>query len=385
MAYVIGLMSGTSLDGVDAALVDINDKRTKLICFESFSMPADTRQRILDCCSPERSDIRLACSLNVELGYLFANAARMVCEKAGISLKDVLCVASHGQTVYHIPQHENGWLASTLQLGEPAIIAHETGVQVVSGFRAMDMAAGGRGAPLVPYTEYLLYRSGMDRALLNIGGIANVTMLPAHCAMADVLAFDTGPGNMIMDALARLLFDEPYDAGGALAAQGQPNETILTEWLNLPYFYLPPPKATGRELFGEQFVREALQRWPKVNSHDWLSTAAHFTARSVIHGLRDHVFPRCPVTQLVVSGGGSHNKTLLSLLSDLLPPSCALFRQEDLGWPSDAKEAVAFALLGYETIHGRAGNLPAATGARHPVILGNITPAPLRSSTSLKE
>lgn len=377
MVYVIGLMSGTSLDGVDAALVDISEGQTKLIHFETVPLPDDTRQRILDCCSPERSNIVLACSLNAELGRLFADAARAVCRGAGIPLAQVLCIASHGQTVYHIPQDEGGWLASTLQLGEPAVIAYETGVQVVSGFRAMDMAAGGRGAPLVPYTEYLLYRSDMDRALLNIGGIANVTVLPARCAMEDVLAFDTGPGNMIMDALTRRLFDLPYDARGALAAMGQPDETILAEWMGMPYFRLPPPKATGREQFGEQFVQHALDRWPLVQPHDWLATAAHFTARSVMLGMERFVFPHHAVAQLVISGGGSHNQTLLNLMSDLLPDTCRLLRQEDLGWPSDAKEAVAFALLGYETIHGRPGNLPAATGARCSVILGNITPRPL--------
>lgn len=374
--YVIGLMSGTSLDGADAALVRFGeDGKPELVHFLTLMMPGDLKTQVLDCCSLDRSDIRLTCGLNARLGAFFAQAALRALEESGVPREEVLCVASHGQTVYHIPVAEAGWPPSTLQLGEPAVIACETGLAVVSSFRAMDMAAQGRGAPLVPYVDYLLFRCGHNRALQNIGGIGNVTALKAGCLPDEVIAFDTGPGNMVMDALARRLFDMPFDEDGRLAAQGQPREHILQDWLGLPFFSLAPPKATGRELFGEQFVLEALAKYPDVSPNDWLATAALFTAASIRRSLEDYVVPHFPVEELVVSGGGSYNPTLLAMIKDQLP-GVRVRTQEDLGFRSDAKEALAFAVLGRETMLGRPGNLPAATGARRQVILGNITSAP---------
>jgi anhydro-N-acetylmuramic acid kinase len=373
--YVIGLMSGTSLDGADAALVSFEKEQPELIDFLFVPMPAVLKQKILDCCSIEKSNIALTCSLNVELGHYFANATLSLCRQAGVQRERVLCIASHGQTVYHIPQTEGEWLASTLQLGEPAVIAYETGLPVVSSFRAMDMAAGGRGAPLVPYVDFLLFKCGENRALQNIGGIGNVTVLPANCAAEKVIAFDTGPGNMVIDSFAQHLFHIQYDEDGRLAARGKPNEKVLAAWMAEPFFSLPPPKATGRELFGEQFIQTALEAFPNVLPHDWLATAAMFTAMSISRSYKDFVFPLCPVSEVIVSGGGSYNLTLLNDIRAQLP-ECRVLRQEDLGFRSDAKEAMAFAVLGYETMMGRPGNLPSATGAARPVILGNITPAP---------
>lgn len=376
MALVVGLMNGTSVDGCDAALVHIEDHKTSLIKFISLPTPPALKQKILDCCSLERSDIRLTCAVNFEIGRFFAQAVKEVCTQADVNPQDLYCIGSHGQTVYHIPVDDGDYPASTLQLGEPAIIAWETGAPVVSSFRAMDMAAGGRGAPLVPYTEYLLYRSDKSRALQNLGGIGNVTVLPANCSLDQVFAFDTGPANMIVDGLMQTLFGLPYDAGGTLAASGSVNHALLAEWMQIPYISQKPPKATGRELFGMQFVKAQITAHPDIKPRDLVATATAFTASSIAYNYQHFVFPRCPLEEVVLAGGGSHNNTMRRMLKELLP-GCSVLTQEDLGFSSDAKEAVAFAVLAYETMNGRPGNAPGATGASCPVILGNITPAPV--------
>lgn len=375
MAYAIGLISGTSLDGCDAALVHIANRQAELIAFLTLPMSAALRARIMDCCSLDRSNIALTCSVNAELGYWFSEAAEAVCEQAGISLEEVACIGSHGQTVYHIPVSNVGLAASTLQLGEPAIIAYKTRRPVVSSFRAMDMAAGGRGAPLVPFAEYMLYRTDYDRALQNLGGIGNVTGLPANCALDDVFAFDTGPANMIIDELAACFFGVPFDDKGAIAASGQVNETVLAEWMGISFVTDPPPKATGRELYGKQFVDAAICTYPDIAPADWLATATRYTAETIRINYAQYVFPRCDAREIILSGGGAHNLTLRRMLVELFPTRTIL-TQEDIGFCSDAKEAVAFALIAYETLQGRPGNVPSATGARRPVILGSITQAP---------
>jgi anhydro-N-acetylmuramic acid kinase len=375
MSYHIGLMSGTSLDGCDAALIRIEGEKVEPAAFVTLPMDGAMREKILACCSPEKSDVRLVCALNVELGRWFAEAAKEVCKAAGISPGEVECIGSHGQTVFHIAQDEGGYPASTLQLGDAAVIAWETGIPVVSNMRAMDMAAGGRGAPMVPYAEYLLYRSDKPRALQNLGGIGNVTALNANCSLEEVFAFDTGPANMIINALAKHFYGLDYDDGGRIAASGRVQEGILAEWMALPYVSAPPPKATGRELYGAQFTKAALASHPGVKPEDWLATATRYTAATIELNYRRYVFPRCPAGEIIAGGGGTHNKTLLGEIAALLP-ECRVMTQEDLGWNSDSKEAVAFALLAHETMHGRPGNVPGATGAKRRVILGSITPAP---------
>jgi len=378
MAFVIGLMSGTSLDGCDAALVEIAGECVRLAAFITLPMPPVLRERILACCSVTRSDIALTCSLNAELGVWFAQAAQAVCEAANIPADDVLCIGSHGQTVYHIPNDEGGMRASTLQIGEPAVIAYQTGMTVVSSFRAMDMAAGGRGAPLVPYVEYLLFSSDKARALLNIGGIGNITGLPASCALDQVFAFDTGPGNMIIDALTRLFFNLAYDVNGDIAGSGKVDNALLAEWMAIPFIKAPPPKATGRELYGAQFVENALKRYPHVSPVDWIATATRYTVESIVYNIKAHVFTRCAAKELILSGGGCRNTLIRKEIAERLP-ECRVLTLEDIGWDSDAKEAVAFALLAYKTLQGQPGNVPGATGAHRPVILGSITPSPAKA------
>jgi len=375
MAYVIGMISGTSLDGCDAALVEINEEQVKLSGFVTEPMPEKLRQKILDCCSLERSNVGLVCSLNVEIGHWFAETARALSRQTGVPFSQIACIGSHGQTVYHIPFNEGDWVASTLQIGEPAVMAYELGVPVVSNMRAMDMAAGGQGAPMVPYAEYRLYRSDKPRALQNLGGIGNVTGLPAHCTLDQVFAFDTGPANMIINALAKHFYDLDYDDRGRIAATGTVDEALLAEWMAIPYVSDPPPKSTGRELYGAQFVEAALRAHPGIRPEDWLATATRYTAASIELNYRKYLFPRCPAEEVILSGGGAHNDTLRRDIARLLP-KCRILTQEDLGWSSDAKEAVAFALMAHETMHGRPSNVPSATGAARPVVMGSITPAP---------
>lgn len=373
MAYYIGLMSGTSMDGCDAALVSCEDNAVKLVHFVTLEMPAGLKERILDCCSLERSNVALVCSLNVELGYWFAEAVNALCSEAGVSASQVTAIGSHGQTVYHIPFPEETWVPSTLQLGEPAVIAYETGIPVVSSMRAMDIAAGGQGAPMVPFSEYLLYRSDEPVALQNIGGIGNVTVLPANAQLDEVFAFDTGPGNMIIDELTTRFFGMPYDKGGALAAQGQVDTELLKSWMTMPYVDAPPPKSTGRELYGEQFVSAQIARYPNVHPHDFLATATAYTAHSMYRNYELYVFPRCSdLRKIVLGGGGAHNELLKNMIRQLFS-GCVVRTQEDIGWDSDAKEAIAFALIARETMVHRPGNVPSVTGASCPVPLGSIT------------
>ncbi|SFJ49373.1 anhydro-N-acetylmuramic acid kinase [Thermoflavimicrobium dichotomicum] len=376
----MGLMSGTSLDGIDAALVEIQGSGTstkvKLIEFVTCPFSDTIRKEIQDACSVEFSSVRLITSLNFKLGYLFAEAVKKVCEKARVDPKDLDFIGSHGQTIFHLPFPEGSdEVPSTLQIGEPAVIAYETETCVVSNFRTMDMAAGGQGAPLVPYTDFLLFRSSDGRALQNIGGIGNVTVIPKEAEFEDVFAFDTGPGNMIIDAICQRLFGKPYDEDGQIAARGQVHEPLLAECMSHPYFAEHPPKSTGRELFGEEYVSTLLAKWGFLPSEDLVATVTMFTAQSIVDSYQRFIFPQYEIEEVVVSGGGAYNRTLLKMMASLLP-DCKVVTQEDLGYSSAAKEAIAFAILANETLHNQPANVPKATGAKKRVILGNITPAP---------
>ncbi|ERI95215.1 anhydro-N-acetylmuramic acid kinase [Clostridiales bacterium oral taxon 876 str. F0540] len=379
--YVVGLMSGTSLDGIDSALVKVSGSgestRVELIDFINKDIPEDIKKEIMDCFSTTKSNVELICSVNFKLGYLFAQAVKDVCEKAKFDINKVDLIGSHGQTVYHIPEGHDTIAKSTLQIGEPAVIAYETGVPVVSNFRTMDMAAGGQGAPLVPYTEYLLYRGNKNRALQNIGGIGNVTVIPKNCSMDQMYAFDTGPGNMIIDEVTKRLQGQKYDKGGLFAASGKVNEHMLEELMNIEYINAEPPKTTGREFFGSQFVDKLLEKWGHLQANDIIATVTMFTAKSIAINYRKYVFNRYLIEEVILGGGGSYNNTLVSMLKELLP-ECKIIIQEDLGYSSDAKEAIAFAVLANETINDNAGNVLGATGAKERVILGNITPVPYK-------
>lgn len=381
--YVAGVMSGTSLDGIDVALVHIDgsgvDSKVELIHFTTVPFCNDMKNDIQQALSIENSNVQLICSLNFKLGLRFANAVKEVCKEANFPLRQLDLIGSHGQTIYHQPQQDGGRIPSTLQIGEPAIIAYETNTTVISNFRTMDMAAGGQGAPLVPYSEIILYRhQTKNRLLQNIGGIGNVTVIPSQLSEKSVIAFDTGPGNMVMDEVCQRLFQLSYDQNGNIAKQGVVVEEVLTYCMNHPFLKMNPPKSTGREQFGEEFVSELLKRFEKHSKENILTTVTRFTASSIVYHYKEFILPYYEIDEVILGGGGSYNDTLVEMIRHgLKEEKCALFLQEDIGYSSEAKEAIAFAILANETYHRNPSNVPSATGAKESVVLGNITFPPI--------
>jgi anhydro-N-acetylmuramic acid kinase len=378
---IIGLMSGTSADGVDAALVEISGAppalRWRLLQHTHRAYPAALQAEILACASAETGTVERLCALNFALGEAFATTVLDCARAAGLAPGVIDLVGSHGQTVWHIPTGEH---ASTLQIGEAAVIAERTGITTVSNFRVRDMAAGGQGAPLTAYTDVLLFTHPERwRACQNIGGIANLTYLPPAGAAGEACAFDTGPGNMLLDDAVRRFSGgaETYDCDGTRARRGRVDEDLLARWLaEEPYFQLPPPKTTGREYFnrayGERLWEQAQARG--LSEDDFIAMLTALTARSIAAAYRDFT-PRLPA-EIILSGGGASNPVLLAMLQKALAPA-RLLTSDELGLPSEAKEAVAFAVLAHETWHNRPSSLPAATGARHASVLGSITPGRL--------
>lgn len=376
---VAGLMSGTSVDGVDVAIVDIRDAKVRLVAFEVFPYKPALRAEILALCHPDSAKVDRICHLNHVLGEVFAEAVLKLCRRRGIAADSIDLIGSHGQTIWHQP--EGGrcggrMIRSTLQIGEPSVIAQRTGITTVADFRPRDMAAGGQGAPLVPYADYVLFRDAkVSRAVQNIGGIANVTFLPRACKRDDIMAFDTGPGNMVIDGIVRLATGgkRHYDRGGAMAARGQIDEMLLREMLKHPFLRRKPPKSTGREEFGqaysEWFSRQARQR--ALVCEDMVATVTAFTARTIADAYR-RFLPAMP-DEMVLAGGGAHNRTLVRMLRRELE-AVKIRTTDEFGIDVDAREAVAFAILAWATIQGTASNVPSATGAAEPVVLGKIVP-----------
>lgn len=377
-------MSGTSADGVDAALVEIRGDglatQVELLAFQSLPYEENVRSRIFNLFQPETSGVDEICQMNFLIGEKFADAAHSVVRHAALEIGEIDLIGSHGQTVYHLPpQIEITHIPSTLQLGEPAVIAHRTGVPTVADFRVADLAAGGQGAPLVPYVDFLVFRRSDETiALQNIGGISNVTLIPAGASPAEVLASDTGPGNMIIDAVMEITTDgkEKYDRGGQHAAGGEPCEELVAEWLDHPFIRAAPPKTTGREVFGVEFARRAIEAaiTRQMSDSDTVATVTEFTARTIFDYYTRFLSPHHSINEIVVSGGGVHNATLIQRLKTLFHP-IGVQSVDAYGFSSDAKEAIAFAVLANEAVHGNCGNLPRATGASRPKILGKFVPA----------
>ncbi|MBI1802737.1 MAG: anhydro-N-acetylmuramic acid kinase [Chloroflexi bacterium] len=377
---IIGLMSGTSADGIDAVLAEVEGEHLDLRCrlrvhlHQAYDEPL--RARILAACNPETGSVDLLCRLNFALGEALARAAQQVAQTAGVPLAEVDLIGSHGQTVWHDVEPD-GRVTSTLQMGEPAIIAERTGVTTVADFRVADVAAGGQGAPLVPFADYILFRHPtIFRAAQNIGGIANVALLPAGCAPSDVVAFDSGPGNMVIDALVERMTAgaETYDHDGRIAASGQVDTMWLAELLDHPYFKRLPPKSTGRELFGQSYAHwlweQGLARGKPPR--DIIATATALTAETIARALLPPYVSHGHVSELIISGGGAENPTLVRLIASRLPGT-RLMRPEDFGIPAQAKEALAFAILAYTAWRGEPNNLPSVTGSRRPVVMGKIS------------
>lgn len=374
---VVGMMSGTSTDGIDAVVVQFADAQApngapEFEILKQISLPFAPHQReeILACVRADTGTVDRICALNFDLGETYANAALDAIQQAGLEPLQIDLIANHGQTVWHIPHH------STLQIGSPAVIAERTGITTISNLRSRDIAAGGHGAPMVAYVDQLLFGDPkLNRGLQNIGGIANVTYLPAGHP-ENSFAFDSGPGNVLIDDAVRRATNgaQAYDADGKIAARGTVNDPLLGEWMQHPFLQAQPPKTTGREIFGSPFGAEVWQTAMDrgVTSDDLIASLTMFTAKSIAASYRDFL-PIVP-DEIIVSGGGAKNPTLLKMLQAECGPTTRVRRIDEFGIPADAKEALAFAILAYETWHGRPSNLPAATGARHPVIQGDITP-----------
>jgi anhydro-N-acetylmuramic acid kinase len=380
---VMGLMSGTSADGIDVALAKVSGAPPKLRCelldHTKMRMPGALRGEVLRIAEGGACTAREISQLNFRLGGAFGGAAVAACREFRVALSRVELIGSHGQTIFHqgrrVPYLGRA-TASTLQVGEPAVIAAVTRITTVGDFRPADVAAGGQGAPLVPYVDWLLYRDEkLGRVSLNLGGIGNVTVLPAGARPGQVLAFDTGPGNMLIDALVVHFTrgKQRYDRGARLARQGQVIVPLLKALLRDPYLKLGPPKSTGREYYGRAYFQELLRlgKRHRAKPSDLIRTTTEFTVDSVVGALKRFVLRKTKVQQLIVSGGGARNPLILAQLTAALSPMEVL-PSSRLGVPEEAKEAYAFALLAYETWNRRGGNLPSATGAKNEAVLGKI-------------
>jgi len=382
---VAGVMSGTSADGIDVALVRISPRkrypwpRLTLLAHEGFRYPAALRKAVLAAMNASSTTTAQLARLNWRLGMAYAEAVEATIKKHKIGIDLVGC---HGQTLYHQARTERyagESFACTWQAGEAAMIARQMGVPVVSNFRPADMAVGGQGAPLVPILDFVLFADAQrGRVLQNVGGIANLTAIPAGARAEKIFAFDTGPGNMVIDALAQKLFGKRYDRNGATAARGRVLEPVLAQMLRDPYFKLKPPRTTGREEFGREYAATFLAACRQVSRkpEDALATATALTAESIAQSFRQFVLRRMKGVPIdyIVSGGGARNATLMEMLAERLEPmGCKLATIDAFGMASEAKEAAAFALLAWLTWHHLPGNLPSATGAERAVILGQMS------------
>lgn len=386
---VLGMMSGTSVDGIDVSLVRISGAppslQIKLLNYTSVAFPAAVRKEILRVAEQTPITSGELSQLHFRLGHIYAEAALAACKKFRVSPRKIDLIGNHGQTIFHQGAPVNylgARTSSTLQIGEGSILAARTGITTVSDFRPADMALDGNGAPLVPFADYALYRHPkLGRVSLNIGGIANVTVIPASATPGKIFAFDTGPGNMLIDALVSHFTHgrQRYDKNAALAQKGRAIPALLDELLRDPYLKRTPPKSTGREYYGAAYVKKllALGKKHRAKPNDLIRAATLFTALSIVDALNRYVVNKHKIHQLIVSGGGAQNPLLLAQLSAALP-NIEVITSDELNVPTDAKESLAFALLAYETFHQRPSNIPSATGARGPAILGKISYAPPR-------
>ena len=377
---VAGVMSGTSADGVDVAVVSIQGRGSylsfELLVHDYSEYPKPIRQAVLAAMNAGKISVAELSRLNFRLGEFYAEAVTKAQKKSRDKKLDL--VGCHGQTIYHQGTAEpylGKKIACTWQTGEGSVVAARLGIPVVSDFRPADMAAGGKGAPLVPLLDYAVFRSkNKGRIVQNIGGIANLTAIPADAQPDEMMAFDTGPGNMVIDRLMQVLFGRPYDRGGAVARKGTILKPILEEFLDAAYFKLKPPKTAGREEFGAEYAEAFLRRCGKVPKADVIATATALTARSMAQAVQRFVLKRGRYLDWVVSGGGTKNAALMSMLEkEAAELGLWLRHSDDFGIPSSAKEAVAFALLAYQTWNQLPGNVPSATGAKHPAVLGKIS------------
>lgn len=369
----IGIMSGTSLDGIDVCVVDINKKEEyeyAIKAFESFPYKEEIVNKIKEVSNLNTSNVQKICSLNVEISYEYVEAIKKCLSLYNIKIKDIEFIAMHGQTIWHNPDNMDGYASSTLQIGDPSVIAYEFNKKVISNFRMMDMAAGGCGAPLIPFVDYLLYNSKEKSiAMQNIGGIGNVCYMKKGTSINEIVAFDTGPGNMMIDEATLILFNKPYDESGNIAKSGTINKEVLDELLNDEYIKKPYPKSTGREKYNTEFVNNVINKILSSGGkkEDVISTLTAFTAYSIIYAYDNFLGD---IDQVIVSGGGSHNEYMMNILKEKYHEKVIIENR------TDAFEAFGFAILGHMTLLNKPSNVPVVTNASRQVVLGNITNPP---------
>jgi anhydro-N-acetylmuramic acid kinase len=364
-------MSGTSLDGIDACLLNIYDDFSfKILDSYSLDYPFNIRKKLFDLAN-NKGDVSDVCFMNFVVGEMFAKAALLLIEQAGINACDVDFISSHGQTIFHIPNKkkiDDVVTGSTLQIGDISVISQKTGILTVGDFRPKDIAANGQGAPLVPFADKILFGKDKNRLIQNIGGISNVTVISKDC---DIFAFDNGVGNMLIDYFVKKLFNLNYDKNGDIAKKGNIDERWLNELLSEPYYSLNPPKTTGRELFNDEYAEKIYKNAPE-NKYDVISTITGLTAKVITNSYKDFILQKTSIDEVVLGGGGAYNKTLISYMQEFLP-DIPIKTHEDFGIPNKLKEAIAFAYLGYFTLNNKANNLPSCTGAIMPVVMGKIS------------
>jgi anhydro-N-acetylmuramic acid kinase len=368
---IISMMSGTSLDGIDACLLNIYDDFSfKILDSYSLDYPFNIRKKLFDLAN-NKGDVSDVCFMNFVVGEMFAKAALLLIEQAGINACDVDFISSHGQTIFHIPNKkkiDDVVTGSTLQIGDISVISQKTGILTVGDFRPKDIAANGQGAPLVPFADKILFGKDKNRLIQNIGGISNVTVISKDC---DIFAFDNGVGNMLIDYFVKKLFNLNYDKNGDIAKKGNIDERWLNELLSEPYYSLNPPKTTGRELFNDEYAEKIYKNAPE-NKYDVISTITGLTAKVITNSYKDFILQKTSIDEVVLGGGGAYNKTLISYMQEFLP-DIPIKTHEDFGIPNKLKEAIAFAYLGYFTLNNKANNLPSCTGAIMPVVMGKIS------------
>lgn len=381
---IIGINSGTSADGIDVAICKIRgcglETEIELLGYETFPYSPQLRQRILNDMGASQAGAGELCIMSFYLGELFAYAAKNICKKFSIPFEEIDAIGMHGQTIYHHPEplkFANFEIKGTLQIGNPAVVAERTGKIVVSDFRSRDMASGGEGAPLTPYLDFVLFsHRARGRVLINIGGVTNLTAIPASSPLEKIIAFDSGPGNALIDyamihySQGKLMFDE----NGAWAKKGTVVKNLLDKLMSHPYFKKSPPKSLDKETFGKTFLQKILKENPSISQYDMVATLTEFTVKTIVLALKEFVFPKdSSYEEIIISGGGSQNLKIIEEIKKSFP-KLSVNTMDDYPILGKAKEAVLFAFLANETLMNKPGNLPNVTGAKRQVILGNITP-----------
>jgi anhydro-N-acetylmuramic acid kinase len=378
---IIGLMSGTSLDGIDVVLINLQGNglttKVKQLAFETYSIPPNLKKMIQRNAEFKGGNVTELCQLNFLIAHVYADSILHFLKKINLKSTDIDLIGTHGQTVHHLPNKVKMFgynSASTLQIGDPSVLAKLTGILTIGDFRVADVALGGQGAPLVPYFDYILYKSkSKNRALLNIGGISNITVIPKSADIKSLIAFDTGPGNMLIDQVTKRYFNKPIDRNGSFASKGEINSSLLKKlFVEDKFTKIKPPKSSGREYYGKYFLPSFYRQMDKLNNYDAIATITFYTAKTIHYNYKKYIEKKTKIDELFVSGGGALNVSLLKYLQLLFGKSVSVMISDELGISVNSKEAICFAVLANETLSGNAANVVSVTGASSPTILGKI-------------